>query len=249
MDTDRLALHSLEKLPGWSTDVRMEVHNRAFGGPLLDSIGNPQAPIRRVLTLNTDGQYQPYDDEGLQLYGATDLYTAILQALPDTQRNMLDIHIGQKGKLRQAIRDKPLERNELRTALSLQPIREPVVETLRLLGSNGYPRTTGEAPRTLQDRAREVYPGHSPDEIQALVQRLQSHPEGPRAELSRLRNEYFQLVNDLHVWANNPPRAHPETHAILSPQEMTAETQNRRLFREEIPVSYTHLTLPTNREV
>lgn len=234
MDTDRLALHSLERLPGWSKDVRMEVHDRSFGGPLLDSIGNPQAPIRRVLTLNTDGQYQPYDDEGLQLYGATDFYTAVLQALPDTQRNMLDIHIGQKGKLKQAIRDKSLERNELRTALSLQPIREPVVETLRLLGSNGYPRATGDAPRTLQERAREVYPGHSPDEIQALVQRLQSHPEGPRAELSRLRNEYFQLMNDLHIWANNPPRIHPVTNAVLNPQEMTAATRNRRLFREEI---------------
>ncbi|CAI8878875.1 dermonecrotic toxin domain-containing protein [Pseudomonas sp. IT-P291] len=234
MDTDRLALHSLEKLPGWSTDVRMEVHDRAFGGPPLDSIGNPQAPIRRVLTLNTDGQYQPYDDEGLQLYGATDLYTAVLQALPDTQRNMLDIHIGQKGKLRQAIRDKPLERNELRVTLSLQPIREPVVQTLRLLGSDGYPRATGEAPRTLQQRAREVYPGLSPDEIQALIQRLRSHPEGPHAELSRLRNEYFQLVNDLHIWANNPPRIHPETQAILSQQEISTEIRNRRLLQEEI---------------
>ena len=248
MDTDRLALHSLEKLPGWSTDVRLEVHDRFFGAPLLDSIGNPKAPIRKVLTLNTDGQYQVYDDEGLHLSGATDFYTAVLQALPDTQRNMLDIHIGQKDKLKQAIRDKSLERNELRTALSLQPIQEPVIETLRLLGSNGYPRATNESPRTLQERAREVYPGLSPDEIQALVQRLQSHPEGPRAELSRLRNEYFQLENDLHIWANNPPRIHPVTNAVLTPQEMTAATRNRRLLREEIQKCWRKQTALSDEE-
>lgn len=234
MDTDRLALHSLEKLPGWSTEVRIEIHDQFFGGRQLDSIGDSQAPIRRVLTLNTDNLYQPYDNEGLQLSGRTDLYTAVLQALPDTQRNSLDIHIGQKEKLKQAIRDNPLERTELRTALSLQPVHEPVVETLRLLGAEGYRRTSGNLPRTLEDRARELYPSLSPEEIQVLVQRLQGHPSGPRAELSRLRNEYFQLVNDLHIWANNPPGIHPVTNAMLSPQEMTVAIRNRRLLREEI---------------
>ncbi|MDX9667316.1 hypothetical protein QMK50_20315 [Pseudomonas sp. P5_152] len=233
-DTERLALRSLERLPGWSSDVRIDIHDQAFEGPQVDGIGGAQASIRKVLVLTSDGRYQAYDDEGLQLSAATDLYGAVLQALPDAQRNSLDIHIGESGKLKQAIRDFPLERAELRTALSLPPTPKPVIETLRLLGSEGYRRSTGDQPRTLEDRTRELYPNLPPEEIQTLLQRLQSHPDGPRAELSRLRNEYYQLQEDLHIWANNPPAVHPQTHVALSEQALLTETQNRRLLREQI---------------
>ncbi|MBD0682433.1 leucine-rich repeat domain-containing protein [Pseudomonas sp. PSB11] len=233
-DTDVLALHTLETLPGWSADVRIEVRNDSFAAELQDSIGREDAAIRKVLVRLENGRYQAYDSEGQQLHGAADFYTSILQALPDAERIALDTHIGQGEKLKQMVRDKPLERNELRTALSLQPIHEPVIDTLRLLGMQGYPRMMGETPRTLEERVREVYPSLSGEEIQSMVQTLQSHPAGPRAELSRLRNEYFELVNDLHIWANDPPRLHPQTGARLSAQESTAARRNRRLFREEI---------------
>jgi Leucine-rich repeat (LRR) protein len=233
-DTDILALHSLERLPGWSREVRIEVRDQSYEAQTLDSTGHQDAPIQKVLVRQTNGTWQSYDNRGQELHGAADFYSSILQALPDAERRALDINIGQGDKLKQAIRAQPLERNELRTAISHQPIREPVVDTLRLLGSEGYPRVTGEHPRTLEERVQEVYPRLPPEEIRALVQRLQSHPAGPRAELSRLRNEYFQLVNDLHIWANNPPRFHPQTNARLSSLERTAELQNRRLFREEI---------------
>ncbi|CAI8906322.1 dermonecrotic toxin domain-containing protein [Pseudomonas sp. IT-P176] len=233
-DTKTLALRSLERLPGWSTEVRIDVHDQTFDGPQVDSIGDVQAPIRKVLVLTSDGRYQAYDTEGLELSGAIDLYSATLQALPDAQRNSLSIHIGQNTKLKQAIRDNPLERAEFRTVLSLPPAPEPIIETLRLLGAEGYSRSSGGQPRTLEDRARELYPNLSPEAIQTLLQRLQSHPNGPRAELSRLRNEYYQLQDDLHIWANNPPAVHPITNVALSEQELLIETQNRRLLREQI---------------
>ncbi|MGF6089471.1 dermonecrotic toxin domain-containing protein [Pseudomonas sp. 18173] len=233
-DTETLALRSLQQLPGWSTEVRIDVHYNAFNGPRVDGIGEPQAPIHKILVLTSDGRYQAYDDQGLELSGATDLYSAVLQALPDTQRNSLNMHIGENGKLKQALRDNPLERAELRTALALPPAPQPVIENLRLLGVEGYHRSYSERPRTLEDRAREIYPGLSPQRIQALLQRLQNHPSGPRAELSRLRNEYLQLQDDLYIWSNNPPAVHPRTNVALSEEELLSETQNRRLLREQL---------------
>jgi Leucine-rich repeat (LRR) protein len=234
IDTGRLALRSLERLPGWSSDVRIDIHDHTFGGPQIDSLGDADAPIHKVLVLPRDARYQAFDDEGQQLSGATDLYSALLQALPDNERNRLNIHIGQQEKLKQAIRHNTVGRSDLRTAFGLEPVTEPVVETLRLLGSDSYRRINDEPPLSLEDRAREVYPGLAPEEIQALLQRLQEHPSGPRAELSRLRNEYQQLVNDLQPWANDPPAVHPHTNLVLSESQRAAERQNRRLLREEI---------------
>ena len=48
-DTDCLALHSLAALPQWPSQVRLEVHDRYFGGRLIDSIGPEDAPVRKVL--------------------------------------------------------------------------------------------------------------------------------------------------------------------------------------------------------
>ena len=42
-DTRRLALHSLENLPGWNPDVRIDVHRFELGGALLDSFGKEDA--------------------------------------------------------------------------------------------------------------------------------------------------------------------------------------------------------------
>ena len=46
LDSYRLALHSLEKLPGWSPEVRLEIRNLAFDGVLIDSVGAPAATVR-----------------------------------------------------------------------------------------------------------------------------------------------------------------------------------------------------------
>ncbi|MGH8389530.1 MAG: dermonecrotic toxin domain-containing protein [Pseudomonas sp.] len=241
-DTKTLALRSLERLPGWSSDVRIAVHDKAFDGPLVDSIGDAKAPIRKVLVLTREGRYQAFDEQGQQLSTDTDLYGAVLHALPDAQRNSLNIAIGASARLKQAIGDTPLERTELRSALSLPPTPKPVVETLRLLGTDGYTKVRGEAPRTLKDRVRELYPNLPDAEIEVLLQRLQDHPNGPRAELSRRRDEYQQLEQHLHIWANNPPAIHPTTQLALSDQEVMIETRNRRRLRAEILRCWRHET-------
>ncbi|TVT84090.1 dermonecrotic toxin domain-containing protein [Pseudomonas sp. H3(2019)] len=239
-DSDTLALHSLKRLPGWSGDVRIEIRERRYEGPMLDSTGRADAPVQKILVRQTDGTYQPYDDRGLELHSATDFYASVLYALPDAERQALNLQIGQTQKLKNAIREQPMERSELRVAISNPPVQEPAIDTLRLLGADGYPRilrtvrTTNERTFTLEERVREIYPGHSPEEVQAFISRWQSHPAGVRGELSRLGHEYERLANDLHGWANDVPHSDPDSGLALTPLQRRADLRNRMLLKDAI---------------
>lgn len=232
-DSDTLALHSLRHLPGWSGDVRIEMLDGRYEGPVLSSIGSEDAPARKVLVRQSDGRYQPYDDRGQELHSVTDFYTSLLYALPDGERRNLNIQIGQGDALKAAIRERTLERSELREVLSDSPVQPPVVDTLRLLGTDGYPHRP-PAPHTLVQDIRALYPTISDQEMHLMAQRIGSNPLGSRAEILRLQTEYLQLQNDLQIWANTLPVTHPATRAPLTALEKTVEIQNRRLLREEL---------------
>lgn len=238
-DSDSLALHSLKLLPGWSGDVRIEIRDGRYEGRLLDTIGRDDAPEYKVLVRRDDGQYQPYDDRGQQLHSFADFYSSLLYALPDSERQSLDLRIGQGQALKAAIRERTLERNEWRQVIADTPSRAPAVDTLRLLGTDGYahaPRPPRPAyqPHTLEEDIRVLYPRMSNHEVRFLAESMRSSPAGPRAEMLRLQNDYLQLQNELHVWANNPPAVHSETGTALTSLEKRAEIQNRRLLREQL---------------
>lgn len=244
-DTETLALHSLQQLPGWTGDVRLEIRDQSYAGQRLDSIGHADAPAQKVLVRHADDTWQSYDESGKALHSATDYYSSILYALPDAERQALGIHIGQGQKLKEAIRARPLERSELRVTISPHPIREAAVDTLRLLGSDGYGRilrtvrTAQEPPTlTLEQRVREVYPGHAPQEVQALLATLRNHPMGARAELSRLNSEYERLSIDLHRWANEVPNNDPVSGVALTAVQRRAALQNRALLKQAIQRSW-----------
>jgi len=232
-DSDTLALHSLQLLPGWSGDVRLEVRAQSRDGRALDSTGPMKASIRKVLVLGPDNRWQPYDEQGLELSGPTDFYTAVLQALPDAQRQALNLQIGEGEKLRQAIRDNPLARTELRLAILPDAVPPPVMDTLRLLGTDGYsrnPPATRQTPRTLANRIRQVYPGISDTEEATLAQRLEGHPDGAIAELSRLQLEYAQLDSDLNQWMLDLPEINPADGNRLSAEQRMAAIRDRQTF-------------------
>jgi len=236
-DTDTLALHSLQLLPGWSADVRLEVRAQSREGQLIDSTGPVEAPIQKVLVLKSGGLWQPYDEQGLELHGYTDFYTAVLQALPDMQRKALKLQIGEGEKLRQAIRDNPMARSELRLAIMPDPVPPPTIDTLRLLGTDGYsrnPPTTSQTPRTLDNRIRQVYPGMSEDERLIMAQRLESHPDGALAELSRLQLEYAQLDSHLNQWLFDFPEINPANGTRRSQEQQMAAIRDRQTFASDL---------------
>ncbi|WP_323162320.1 dermonecrotic toxin domain-containing protein [Pseudomonas glycinae] len=236
-DTDTLALHSLQRLPGWSADVRLEVRGQDPQGQLIDSTGPVDAAIQKVLVLKSDGLWQPYDEQGLQLHGSTDFYTAVLQALPDAQRNALNLQIGEGGKLRQAISDNPLPRTELRLTITPDPVPPPVMDTLRLLGTDGYSRNPPpalRAPRTLDNRIRQIYPRMPEVERIAMAQRLANHPNGAIAELSRLQLEYAQLDSDLNQWLFDLPEINPADGLRRTDDQQMAAIRDRQTFANDL---------------
>ncbi|MCQ3825468.1 hypothetical protein JEG41_12165, partial [Streptococcus agalactiae] len=70
------------------------------------------------------GDYVPQDHSST-LFGRTDFYTAILQAIPDASRDSLNIHIGQGPRLQQAIAEHAMDRRALRRLLDANPSFKP----------------------------------------------------------------------------------------------------------------------------
>jgi len=140
-DTDRLILHTLEHLPGWSPDVRLEVRMGTFHGPLIDSVGAENAVIRKVLSKVADG-YEAYDAEGHALHGRDTLYASVLHALPDAPRLALGFPGVWDGPgLKRAVQQSAaLPRRTLRQVLRMQPVRPGHRSPMRLAdGRAGYP--------------------------------------------------------------------------------------------------------------
>lgn len=245
-DTHRLALHSLEKLPGWSSHVHLAVTDYSRTGTIRDSIGNRQAPIQRILVRTIDGEYVPEDEKGT-VFGATDFYTAILQALPDAQRNALDIHIGQGPLLRQTLRQHALDRDALGALLASSPIRKPAYnpDLMRLPGGmDGYGATpsTSSAGPSLTDRLRDLFPTLEPHQATDVLSSLERQPGGALPTLISMKREYFRLEQDLSAWIANTPRVLQGTHLPLSEAIIAGEEQNRRLWATEIKRCWRHET-------
>ncbi|WP_050483070.1 dermonecrotic toxin domain-containing protein [Pseudomonas sp. Ant30-3] len=161
-DSDTLALHSLKNLPGWTGNVRFEIRDGDVDGPLLDSTGASEAPIQKVLVRRADDTWQPFDERGQELHSAGDFYSSVLRALPDAERDSLNIHIGEGEQLKKAIREQPVQRSELRLAMSAAPL-DPTVDTLRLVGNARYrpagrPTHEPDAPGFFEDPAIPQHP-------------------------------------------------------------------------------------------
>ena len=140
LDTDKLILHTLERLPGWPQQLRIAIHDETFAGPLLDSIGPTDASINRVLSREPGGyRLQPLD--GGNGEGAQTLYEAVVRALPEEQVSALGLSADNAAAdLQRHVQQAPLlPRQTLRRVLGL-PARQPgFVPPMRLAdGRIGY---------------------------------------------------------------------------------------------------------------
>lgn len=236
IDTDRLALNSLKLLAGWSAQIRLEARHLAPDGEAWLQVGPEDASIRRSLVRTAMGDYVPHDDKG-PLSGETDLYTAILNALPDAQRDALGIGINQGPALKQRLRLQPLERHELRQVLGIAAPREPALETLLQLGSDtGYPAqpARGLRPSTLHERAHRLYPALNEHQIEDFLNHLRTLPGGAANEIAALAQEYAQLQRDLRAWEQQVPTLHPRTGNALSAVQQRTERRHRLIIASRL---------------
>ncbi len=239
LDTDRLALDSLENLPNWPEGLRIEVRNDSADGTLRNAIGELSAPTRRTLVYSDSGGYTPLDN-GVALSAKTDLYTALLQALPDSARNALNIHIAQGPLLRQSIALHALDRAVLRARLASDPLRKPTYDpkTMRLLGGmDGYgpaPASVAGQEPTLLERAQDLFPALRPEQLNHIVHSLDQTAGGALRALVALKSEYQQLDRDLSAWITATPSLARETATPHAAESVSQAKRARQQWAEEI---------------
>ncbi|AZE70857.1 hypothetical protein C4K00_0600 [Pseudomonas synxantha] len=193
LDSQRLALRTLETLPGWRRGTRVELRRSSAEGTLLDAIGSPDSSIRKTLVLKINGAFDAPMPR--------DFYTAAWEQLSSVERQNLGFTDALQMKA--AIRQAPLPRQPLRTVLLEHPVRKPSVEPgLRLLGGGrGFrrllDRVVGPSPEALKARVRALYPAMSDEEVTNFIQSLGSDV---RRGLARREAEFKTLTDELDAW-------------------------------------------------
>ncbi len=225
-DSRRLALCSMENLKGWSSEVRIEIRDLSFTGQLQASVGSVDAPIRKVLIADEDGLYSARDAQGLHLHSAEDLYSAVLHALPDQQRQALGMEIFQGDLLKQAIQRAPLSHEQFEKVLLDNPIRKPAYdpESMRLLGGmQGYPlrpkRWSG-----LKRRLGSLYPAFTDAEVETM---LGSFGENVLEErVAALEREFSTFNLAFQRWLNDMSLAYR-----FSPEGVVEWTSRNKVYQ------------------
>ena len=221
-DSQRLALHSLEKLPGWPKNLRLEVRQGDCGGKLLDSIGSETA--EHVKYLVKDGyqhhqtnQFQAFDQQKNSLNSVSkegdSFFSSVMHALPDDVRTQLGMpNVAQSAKLQKTLttyamghRDQMMETlvPNAATPRFLSPVR-------RADGRVGYPLSGRGAGTTvnpsLVSRLRDVYPNFSDEmaELSVIQLALDGMTETQIAHFLNMRGrEYEALTAQLDQWVTS----------------------------------------------
>lgn len=218
LDSDRLALHSLELLPGWPGGLRLELRGDNLQGPLLDSIGAEDAAVRRYLVKDGDS-FQALNERGEPLHGLSpysrNFYQSILHALPDNSRDGLGIpSTGQDALLKQTLADyASRHRSEMASILGQRAPRSR--PSLRLAdGRLGYQLSgRGEGSRAgegdmdrLIMRVQDIYPDAPRSQARLFVRSHLNNGEHPQQIFNLLANrqrELDEMLSALRHWAGN----------------------------------------------
>lgn len=196
-DTNVLALHSLERLPGWPKGVRIEVLDGSISGRVLDRSGPFDAPDCRRL-IKTGGRYAGAGvaDPAKE---STDLFVALLSLLSAEERTALALHsLDQAIELRRLLSEMALPRSGFMLGLGRMDSGLPF--DAQGLRGGGYPATPQGSALTQQMmriQVQHLYPELTDSEADAL---LLVAGEAAQRHLDRLMQQFQQLHIDLSAW-------------------------------------------------
>ncbi|WP_179957964.1 hypothetical protein, partial [Citrobacter cronae] len=123
-------------LPGWSGNVRLALYE---DGQLRKAVGPADLAAKRVL--GDASGYEPRNELDQPLANVGELFQAILQALPDSERTALGLQIHDSARLRDALFDLVAgNREQAALDLGMTPVRPMYRLPTRLPGSRriGY---------------------------------------------------------------------------------------------------------------
>ncbi|WP_256673999.1 NEL-type E3 ubiquitin ligase domain-containing protein [Pseudomonas fluorescens] len=208
-DAQRMVLHSLNKLPGWPSDLRIDIVERLPAGErLLDSLGPENAAVkRRFIKFGPKNLYEVQDDKFAVLNSQADIYGAVQSAVsPEAWRSMkLTTHDG-GASLKQALEQMPLmPRKELRRLLRMQPVKPRYKPPMRLAdGRVGYPLSpvgaAGRRPYACEKAALDLYPTQSIEQVEQMWGLQGVGDIEFLAKMEELNREFTKFKADLDAW-------------------------------------------------
>jgi len=215
-DSQWLALRALERLPGWSDEVRLEVREGSVDGPLIDSIGSESAGQTQYL-VKRGPVYQAYNAHGEALNGVPrrgdNFFASILHALPDQTRQALGFaEVSRSAGLRRAVIEYVARhRTELARLASRrhghkQRFKAPVRVRQHGLGYYASGRGEGVNP-LLVTRVQDVYPALTDQQAGGFIlkQLAAGRTDAQIYEmLQRRLREWQALESTLAQWEGVP---------------------------------------------
>ena len=211
-----LALRALERLPGWSDEVRLEVREGSLDGPLIDSVGSESAGQTKYL-VKRGPVYQAYNERGEELNSVPrhgdNFFASILHALPDQSRQALGFaQVTRSAGLRRAlIRYVARHRAELARLASKRHghrkrFKAPVRVRQHGLGYYASGRGEGVNP-LLVTRVQDVYPALTDQQAGGFIlkQLATGRTDAQIYELLQRRlREWQELESTLAQWEGVP---------------------------------------------
>ncbi|MGE7989957.1 dermonecrotic toxin domain-containing protein [Pseudomonas sp. NPDC089554] len=208
--SDRLILRALGRLPGWSTDWRLELRAGSPQGATLAAAGKPSASGLNVVIKSPQGYEAHLGDRPAPAQQDHDLCRAVFDALPATQRQAL----GLMGADVQALRQ------QLQRQVDADPAR--FLPSRLTQGTPGWGRKGGalwgglpnERPvsegfiemHALRRRYRATFPTASDEEIQGQLDGWRQLGLTPTRQLQQMEQQLRDFHQSLGDWAGNSTR-------------------------------------------
>ncbi|BBH47165.1 dermonecrotic toxin domain-containing protein [Pseudomonas sp. KU43P] len=236
VDRDALIIGALEQLPGWTGTVRIELREGIGSGRLIHACGDEALPAKTVI--RTEKGYEPRNEKGETLANRVEIYQAILNALPDSERLSLGLQIHAPEALNDALFDILVaDRAQAARHLGMQPVR-PLYRLPRRLpgGQIGYPLSgRGQGWISEDELFNQLFPSTEPHARVVLRQRLIQEAGGQPfgALLEQLRVEYQALESTLQLWVHEPYVADGGAFVVQRSARTEAAQRLRMAWRRE----------------
>jgi hypothetical protein len=146
-DSDRLIVHTLEGLPGWPAETKLQLCQRLSWPAREHAIGPQDTRPYKTITHASSGYIVHNEGQpSTEVTAHQNLYSALYEALPEA---MAQLDVADQQALQHRVQQSPvLPRSTVRTLLGMQPVRPGYRSPMRLAdGRLGYP-LSGSGPTT-----------------------------------------------------------------------------------------------------